>query len=92
MEVSFSASAKAEICRVVPQKRCCALAECFGIALYCNSFGGDGIRIVTENPEFAKILPKLFKKAFGESFDSCPEELSGISEEDFMKIYERRLG
>ena len=22
----------------------------------------------------------------------CPEELSGISEEDFMNIYERRLG
>ena len=77
MEISFSASAKAELCRVVPQKRCCALAQCFGIALYCNSFSGDGIRIVTENPEFAKLLPKLFKKAFGMNFDIFPEDISG---------------
>ena len=36
MSVSFSGGAKAEICRVFPQKRCCAVAECFGILLYCN--------------------------------------------------------
>ena len=62
MAVSFSAAAKTEICRVFPQKRCCALAECFGILLYCNSFGADGIRIITESREFATNLPKLFKK------------------------------
>ena len=28
---------------------------------------------------------------FGDAY-YCPEELSGISEEDFMKLYERRLG
>ena len=72
MAVSFSAAAKAEICRVMPQKRCCALAECFGILLYCNSFTPDNIKIVTESREFACILPKLFKKAFDEDFDSFP--------------------
>lgn len=73
MAVSFSAAAKAEICRVFPQKKCCALAECFGILLYCNSFAPDGIRIITESREFAGCLPKLFKKAFGISFDLLPE-------------------
>ncbi len=73
MAGSFSGSAKAEMCRVVPQKHCCALAECFGILLFCNSFGGDGIRIVTESKEFAMILPKLFKKAFGVTFDVHPD-------------------
>ena len=72
MAVSFSAGAKTEICRVLPQKRCCALAECFGILLFCNSFGSDGIRIITESKEFASLLPKLFKKAFLLSFDSVP--------------------
>lgn len=72
MAVSFSASAKAEICRVVPGKRCCALAECFGILLFCNSFYSDGIRIITESREFAYILPKLFKRAFDMDFDSYP--------------------
>lgn len=73
MAVSFSGSAKGEICRVFPQKNCCALAECFGILLFCNSFGADGIRIITESRELAQILPKLFKKAFGLSFDVLPE-------------------
>ena len=72
MAQSFSAAAKTEVCRVIPQKSCCALAECFGILLYCNSFQADGIRIITESREFASILPKLFKKAFGQSFDSFP--------------------
>lgn len=72
MAASFSASAKAEVCRILPQKHCCALAECFGILLYCNSFGADGIKIITESREFAYILPKLFKKAFDLSFDSYP--------------------
>lgn len=74
MAVSFSGAAKAEVCRTLPQKKCCALAQCFGILLFCNSFTGKGIRIITESREFAQCLPKLFKKAFGISFDSIPDE------------------
>ena len=66
---SFSASAKAEICREFPQGNCCALAECFGILLFCNSFRNDSIKIITESEAFAALLPKLFKKAFGFGFD-----------------------
>ncbi len=73
MAVSFSGNAKAEICRNTPTKACCALAECFGILLFCNSFSSDGIRIITESREFAQSLPKLLKKAFGLSFDILPE-------------------
>ena len=72
MGISFSASAKAEVCRLLPAKQCCALAECFGVLLFCNSFGDDGIRIITESREFAYILPKLFKKAFDVEFDIFP--------------------
>ena len=72
MAVSFSASAKAEVCRIFPNRYCCALAECFGILLFCNSFQPDGIKIITESREFAYILPKLFKKAFNLNFDSYP--------------------
>lgn len=73
MGTSFSGSAKAEICRALPQKRCCALAECFGILLFCNSFGAEGVRIITESREFAALLPKLFRKAFSLEFDVQPE-------------------
>lgn len=73
MAVSFSGNAKVEICRGIPQKRCCAVSECFGILLFCNSFASDSIRIITESREFAAMLPKLFKKAFGLSFDALPD-------------------
>ncbi len=72
MALSFSASAKAETCRVFPQKACCALAECFGVLLFCNSFQSDMIRIITESREFAYLLPRLFKKALDMDFDSYP--------------------
>lgn len=72
MAISFAAAAKAEICRNVPNKQCCALAECFGILLFCNSFTPDNIKIVTESREFAYSLPRLFMKAFGIEFDSFP--------------------
>ena len=74
MAVSFSGSAKAEICRGLPQRRCCALAQCFGILLFCNNFTQDNIRIITESKEFSLLLPALFKKAFGVAFDVCPEK------------------
>ena len=72
MAISFSGSAKAEMCRSFPQKKCCALAQCFGILLFCNSFTNDGLRIITESRDFASILPKLFRKAFSVSFDMIP--------------------
>ena len=73
MAISFSAATKAEVCRSIANRNCCALAECFGVLLFANSFSGEGIRIVTESREFADILPKLFKKAFNLTFDAFPE-------------------
>ena len=72
MAISFSAGAKAEVCKIIPQRHCCALAECFGILLFANSFTSDSIKIITESRDFALILPKLFKKAFNLSFDVFP--------------------
>lgn len=72
MAISFSASAKAEVCRVFPNRDCCALAQCFGILLFCNSFSASGIRIITESRDFAMLLPKLFKRTFNLNFDLFP--------------------
>ena len=72
MSISFSSAARTEICRELPHSHCCALAQCFGILLFCNSFQDSGIKIITESREFACILPKLFKKAFDLDFDSYP--------------------
>lgn len=69
--MSFSSDTKAELCKQPPNKRCCALAEAYGVLLYCNLFSANEIRIVTASPEFSQRLPRLFKKAFGLSFDRC---------------------
>lgn len=72
VKVSFSGSAKAEICREIPARHCCAVAQAFGVLLYCNTFSMDMVRIVTESRDFALSLPKLFRRAFGVEFDEFP--------------------
>ena len=72
MAISFAGGARAEICRNVPHNKCCALAQCFGVLLFCNNFTPKGIRIITESREFGYILPKLFLRAFELEFDSFP--------------------
>lgn len=72
MAISFAGGARAEICRNVPHNKCCALAQCFGVLLFCNNFTPEGIRIITESREFGYILPKLFLRAFELEFDSFP--------------------
>ena len=71
---SFSYKAKAELCRAAVQRLCCARAECYGVLLYCNTFSMQEVRIITENPEFAARLPRLFHRAFGVKFDRQPAD------------------
>lgn len=71
--MSFSSNVKAELCRQAIQKKCCALSECYGVLLYCNTFSAGLIRIVTESTDFAERLPKLFRRAFGFGFDETPD-------------------
>ena len=72
--MSFSSQAKAELCLPRPDRKCCAVAESYGVLLYCNTFSAQEIRIITASEEFASRLPRLFKRAFGLSFDVLPAE------------------
>lgn len=71
--MSFSANVKSELCRLEVGKNCCAPAEAMGVLLYANTFSADSVRIVTESRDFGMRLPRLFRKAFGVSFDLLPE-------------------
>ena len=71
--MSFSYDTKNELCRLPVQRQCCARAEAYGILLYCNTFSSREVRIITENPQFAGRIPKVFHKAFGLKFDRLPE-------------------
>jgi len=72
--MSFSSNAKAELCQAKIEKKCCAVAESYGVLLYCNTFSPREIRIITASEDFALRLPKLFKKAFNLGFDVLPPE------------------
>ena len=74
---SFAYKVKAELCRPAVQRLCCARAESYGVLLFANTFSSREIRIITENPEFAARLPRLFHKAFSLKFDVLPEENPG---------------
>lgn len=71
--MSFSSNVKAELCREPMSRRSSALAEAYGVLLFCNTFTAELVRIITESQDFAVRLPRLFKKAFGFSFDVEPE-------------------
>lgn len=71
---SFSWQVKSEICKTFPTQKCCAVAECYGILLFCNTFSSEQIRIVTEHSDFAQRLPKLFRRSFNLEFDERPTE------------------
>lgn len=70
--MSFSSEAKTELCKVRTDRTCCAVAECYGILLYCSTFSPSEIRIITASRDFAERIPKLFRKAFGLAFDVLP--------------------
>ena len=75
--MSFCSKAKAELCKIPISKICCAVAESYGVLLFCNTFSPTSIRIVTESRDFAQRLPKLFQKAFSLKFDQTPETEQG---------------
>ena len=48
--MSFSSQVKEELCRTEPA-RCCQLAECLGVVLYCNTCSAAEVRVITESRE-----------------------------------------
>jgi DNA-binding protein WhiA len=71
--MSFSSDVKTELCRDGLQKKCCALAEAYGVLLYANTFTPHLIRVISGSDAFAARLPQLFRKAFKLDFDEVQE-------------------
>ena len=93
--MSFSSNVKAELCKDSMARKSCAVAESYGVLLYCNTFTSAEIRIITESRDFAARLPKLIKRAFGVSFDAEPApedrgklQFSITSEDKIAKIFD----
>ena len=71
--MSFSSEVKIELCRASSDDQEIALAEAYGVLLFCNQFTVDGLRIITESDAFAECLPDLFRRAFQVEFDRSPD-------------------
>ena len=72
--MSYSYNTKVELCRLTPENNCCAVAECYGMLLYGNTFTTREIRIVTGNKVLGKRIVDMFLAAFKTSFDIMPDE------------------
>ena len=56
--MSFASEVKNELCRVPVSRHCCAVAEAYGVLLYCHTFTTREIRIVTAcDARSARTLP-----------------------------------
>lgn len=91
--MSFGQRTKTELCQAPLSRRCCVLAEAFGILLYCNTFSPIEIRINTNHLGFSQRLPPLFQKAFDVTFDHIPTEKEKMqytihTPEKIKKIYD----
>jgi len=71
--MSFSYNTKNELCRPAPDGKCCAIAECYGMLLFGNTFSAREIRIITGNQNLGKRLAERFSSAFSICFDAMPE-------------------
>ena len=56
MEKTFAQKVKSELCEPRVERKCCAVAEAYGVLLYCRSFSPREIRISTACGEFAGRL------------------------------------
>ena len=77
MEKTFAQKVKSELCEPRVERKCCAVAEAYGVLLYAHSFSAKQIRITTASDEFAARLPHLMRRAFGIDFDE-PESARGV--------------
>lgn len=65
--MSFSADIKNELSKTSMVKKCCAVAEIYGILIYAGAFGWDKIKISTYNENVKKRIERLFIKVFNKN-------------------------
>ena len=66
--MSFTSDLKTELTKLVPESKCCQLAEITGFMRFAGSItlrGGLGIKLSTDNPAVARKFISLVKAYFG---------------------------
>lgn len=89
--MSFSSTAKNEICRIVEEKECCQMAELAAILRMSGTiqiFGkqGMGFRITTENPAIARRIFTLLKNEFNIHTDILVKKNSSLKKNNVYML------
>lgn len=95
--MSFASDTKTELCRLPLTRSCCLRAELYGILLYCNTFSGRELRLLTEHRGFLQRCERLLKKAAGVEADQLLGDGGGklgllIREPDKLKCLCELIG
>ena len=75
--MSFSSDVKKELCRGEVSRTCCAVAECYGALLYCNTFRPNEIKFVTASREFTFGCRSCLKRPSVWSLTALPTAVRG---------------
>ena len=89
--MSFSFETKTELCKLEPAGHCCAVAECYGMLLYGNTFSAREIRIITGNQRLGQRISELFDRAFSLGFDSI-SKLGRTGKQTYILNTAEKLG
>lgn len=88
--MSFTSDTKLELSKIVPDKKCCQLAEIAGFLRFAASFpvsGGKlGIRVVLDSPASARLFYSLVKSYFGSKSAPSIGEPKAITKEKTYNV------
>ena len=85
--MTFSAKVKAELCQPRVERKCCAIAEAYGVLLYCHTFSPSEIRITTSLLHLMKMahtdwiaITQSVKKSGQKAHGQLTQRVSGLQQ------------
>ncbi|MDD6919692.1 MAG: DNA-binding protein WhiA [Eubacteriales bacterium] len=89
--MSFASETKNELARIIPEKKCCMLAQIMGFirvngSIILVGFGKFNIVVKTENPAVARNFKTLIKEYFDVDTKLIVEENAGIRKTNLYSI------
>ncbi len=89
--MSFTTDTKLELSRIIPDKKCCQLAEIAGFIRFAGTAtleaGGLGLRVYIDSPASARLFVTLIKEYFGAKTAILIGEPKAITKEKTYVLY-----
>lgn len=91
VKMSFSSKTKNELAKIIPEKKCCMLAQISGFIRMCGTIRLSGnkkinIKLITENPAAARTIIILLKNYFGIHTELMISENKMVKKHHFYEL------